>query len=73
MYRSSNLLLFYCQNRRMNTKDLKKTNSRIGDSKRPYTTPKILSREHLEAMAVICSGPTAKADVITCSGGPIGS
>jgi len=57
----------------MNTKEFNKTNSRIADGKRPYTAPKTLSREHLEAMAIVCSGPTAKADKIACSLGPITS
>ena len=57
----------------MNTKEFKKTNSRIGNGKRPYTTPKTLSREHLEAMAIVCSGPTAKADPGSCPSGPLAS
>jgi len=57
----------------MNTKEFKKTSSRIGNSKRSYTTPKILSREHLEALAVVCSGPTAKGDPGSCPSGPLAS
>lgn len=41
--------------------------------KKPYSKPCTLSTEPLEAMAVVCSGPTAKADPISCNIGPISS
>ncbi|WP_456412279.1 hypothetical protein [Thiolapillus sp.] len=41
--------------------------------KKPYSKPRTLSREPLEAMAVVCSGPTAKATPFGCNLGPISS
>lgn len=42
--------------------------------RKPYTPPRILSREPLEAMAAICSPrPPAKANAGACSLGPINS
>ncbi len=41
--------------------------------KKPYDKPSTLSREPLEAMAVVCSGPTAKATPFGCNLGPISS
>jgi hypothetical protein len=42
--------------------------------RKPYSPPRILSREPLEAMAAICSPrPPAKANAGTCSLGPINS
>jgi hypothetical protein len=41
--------------------------------RKPYASPRILSREPLEAMANICRGTTAKANPGTCRLGPINS
>ncbi|WP_456380099.1 hypothetical protein [Thiolapillus sp.] len=41
--------------------------------KKPYNKPCTLSTEPLEAMAVVCSGPTAKATPFGCNLGPISS
>lgn len=41
--------------------------------KKPYSKPCTLSTEPLEAMAVVCSGPTAKANPGSCNLGPISS
>jgi hypothetical protein len=41
--------------------------------RKPYASPRILSREPLEAMANICRGGTAKANPGTCRLGPINS
>ncbi|WP_457665270.1 hypothetical protein [Thiolapillus sp.] len=43
------------------------------NGKKHYEKPSILSVEPLEAMAVVCSGPTAKANPISCNIGPISS
>lgn len=40
--------------------------------KRPYSRPRVMSRERLEAVAAICS-PPGKADPGSCPTGPIGS
>lgn len=40
--------------------------------RKPYRKPEILSRERLEALAVVCS-PPSKADVISCPNGQITS
>lgn len=40
--------------------------------RRPYEPPRILWREPLEAVAVVCS-PPGKADVTSCPLGPITS
>jgi hypothetical protein len=40
--------------------------------KKPYEPPRILSREPLEAVAVVCS-PPGKANPGACSTGPISS
>ncbi len=42
-------------------------------TKKAYDPPRILSREPLEAVAVVCSGPTAKANPGLCPSGPISS
>lgn len=42
--------------------------------RKPYTPPRILSREPLEAMAAICRPtPPAKANAGACPRGPINS
>ncbi|MCU1244890.1 MAG: hypothetical protein JWN02_800 [Acidobacteria bacterium] len=42
--------------------------------RKPYTPPRILSREPLEAMAAICAPrPPAKANPGLCPRGPINS
>lgn len=41
--------------------------------KRAWERPRILSREPLEGVAVVCIGGTAKSDVFVCPGGPITS
>lgn len=56
----------------MNQQD-KQQSAQPATPKKPYVAPEIISREPLEAMAVICSGGTAKANPIDCSGGPISS
>ena len=43
------------------------------EGKKPYNKPSILSVEPLEAMAVVCSGQTAKTNPGTCNLGPISS
>lgn len=40
---------------------------------RPYSKPRILFRESVEAMATSCLTPGSKPDPITCSGGPLQS
>jgi hypothetical protein len=43
-------------------------------ARKPYSPPRILSREPLEAMAAICSPrPPAKANFGACPMGPISS
>lgn len=49
-----------------------------GEAQRPaakkvWERPRILSREPLEGVAVVCSGATAKSDPGFCSIGPITS
>ncbi|MCU1347408.1 MAG: hypothetical protein JWO56_438 [Acidobacteria bacterium] len=41
--------------------------------RKPYTPPRIVSREPLEAMAALCSGAPAKANPGACPRGPINS
>ncbi len=41
------------------------------ESKRPYRKPRTLSRERLEALAVVCD--TGKTDPLSCTVGPIQS
>mgnify|MGYP006908204713 CR=1 FL=1 len=41
--------------------------------KRPYRPPRILSRESLEAVAVVCTDASAKADPYACPSGPLNS
>lgn len=42
--------------------------------RKPYTPPRILSRERLEAMAAVCTPRgVAKSNVGTCPRGPINS
>lgn len=42
--------------------------------RKPYTPPRILSRERLEAMAAVCTPRgIAKANLGTCPRGPISS
>ena len=42
--------------------------------RKPYSAPRILSREPLEAMAAVCTPQgVAKANVGTCPRGPINS
>jgi hypothetical protein len=56
--------------------DVKPTDAQRGSegSKKPYQRPQIVYREPLEAMAAICvPSPPAKADVASCSSGPIAS
>ncbi len=43
------------------------------ERRKPYQSPRILSREPLEAMANICRGGTAKANPGACRLGPINS
>jgi hypothetical protein len=43
-----------------------------GADRKPYRKPEILSRERLEALAVVCS-PPSKIDVISCPNGQITS
>ncbi len=40
--------------------------------RRPYRKPEVLSRERLEALAVVCS-PPSKADPVSCPNGQITS
>lgn len=48
--------------------------ARMTGGRKPYTPPRILSREPLEAMAAICSPrPPAKANAGLCPLGPINS
>jgi hypothetical protein len=42
-------------------------------AKKPYESPRILSRERLEAVAGVCSGGTSKTNAIQCPSGPIAS
>jgi hypothetical protein len=41
--------------------------------KRPYRRPEIISRERLEAVAVVCTDATSKADPYACPSGPLNS
>lgn len=41
--------------------------------KKPYVRPQILSRESLEAVAVVCTQPSSKGDPGACPGGPLNS
>ena len=41
--------------------------------RRPYSAPRILSRERLEAMAATCLQPGSKPDPILCPSGPLQS
>lgn len=42
--------------------------------RKPYTAPRIVSREPLEAMAAICSPhPPAKTNAAVCPRGPVNS
>lgn len=47
--------------------------SEITQELRAYSPPEITFFEPLEAFAATCSGPTAKADPVACSLGPISS
>ena len=51
----------------------KQTSTEKRSDKKTYSKPRTLSREPLEAMAVVCSGPTAKATPFGCNLGPISS
>lgn len=35
----------------------------VPDQRRPYRPPGIVSRERLESVAVVCSGPNAKSEL----------
>lgn len=41
--------------------------------KKAWERPRILSREPLEGVAVVCIGAEAKSDPFVCPGGPITS
>lgn len=43
-----------------------------GEKRKPYTPPRILSYEPLEAVAGLCS-PIGKGSPVTCPRGPISS
>ena len=47
--------------------------STLEQSKRPYRSPRILSRERIEAMAASCLQPGSKPDPVLCPSGPIQS
>ena len=49
----------------------KKKQERASSERKPYRPPRIVSREKLELVAVVCV--TGKTDVATCPMGPIGS
>lgn len=52
----------------------KKTSSRSeGVEREPYEPPRIVYREPLETVALICTPPPGKGDPFVCSGGPISS
>jgi hypothetical protein len=43
-------------------------------TRKPYSPPRILSREPLEAMAAVCRPtPPAKANAAACPSGPVNS
>ena len=55
------------------TEQTKRPTTEAERARRPYVKPQVLSRESLEAVAVVCSGPGAKGDPIACPGGPLNS
>ena len=42
-------------------------------ARKPYIKPAVLSRESLEAVAVVCTGSGAKANPVDCPAGPLNS
>lgn len=47
---------------------------KVGDGRRPYSPPRILSREPLESVAAVCAPtPPAKSNPGICPQGPISS
>jgi hypothetical protein len=42
-------------------------------ARKPYSPPRILSREPLEAMALICRSASSKANSGACPRGPVNS
>lgn len=54
------------------SKNTQRDNLGFDGEKKAYVKPEILSREHLEALAVVCS-PPSKADTIACPSGTITS
>ena len=55
------------------TDQQKNPSSETKRARRPYVKPEVLSRESLEAVAVVCTGAGAKANPFECPSGPLNS